>query len=119
LHKLLTALLLGLFFAAGTGVQNSAAQTANFCFTNNSSFIIYMRAFSPSRGVVWPANGHWVLDDRVERCALLACVPGEQVCYGGTNNSGSYWGIGYDGSQSCESCCGTCDNRRYHTNLVD
>ncbi len=119
MHKLLTALFFSLFFVIGAGAQKAEAQSANLCFTNGSSFIIYMRAFSASRNAVWPAGGNWVLNDRAERCALLSCIPGEQICYGGTNNSGTYWGVGYDGNMGCQACCGTCDGGTYRANLVD
>jgi hypothetical protein len=117
LHKLGTAILFGFYFLVGAGTQQSPAMT--ICFTNNASSIIYIRAFSPSRNVVWPAGATWVLDDRVERCALLACVSGEKICYGGTNNARLYWGVGYNGNMGCSSCCGFCGDVTYRWRLTD
>jgi hypothetical protein len=86
---------------------------------NSSSYIIYLRAFSANRNFVWPATGGWVLDDRIQHCVSLACSPGEQICYGGTNNAGTDWGVGYSNSHGCTACCGVCDNSTYGTNLLD
>jgi hypothetical protein len=111
------AILFGLVLLVGVGTQPSKAFT--ICFTNNASSIIYLRAFSANRNAVWPASGGWVLDDRVERCATLACVGNEKICYGGTNNARLYWGVGFNGNMGCSSCCGFCGDVTYRWRLSD
>jgi hypothetical protein len=117
LHKLAAALL-GFFLAMTAGTQHVRAQSVTLCFTNNSSYILYMRAFSTSRNAVWPQEGDWALDDRMQHCASLACMPGEQICFGGTNNAGLDWGVGYSKSHGCTACCIAC-NSTYSWNLTD
>ena len=119
MRKLVTAPLFGLLLAVSAGTQWAQAQSVTFCFTNNSSYIIYLRAFSTSRKAVWPAGESWVLNDRGRRCASLSCSPGEQICYGGTNNAGGDWGVGFNATHGCPNCCGTCDNGEYGWNLTD
>jgi hypothetical protein len=119
LRKLPTAQFFASVFLMTAGAGVVQAQSINFCFTNSSSYIIYLRAFSANRNFVWPATGGWVLDDRIQHCVSLACSPGEQICYGGTNNAGTDWGVGYSKSHGCTACCGVCDNSTYGTNLLD
>ncbi len=118
LRKLTTPILFALLLLTTAGSQQSHA-AVTLCFTNNASNIIYMRAFSANRNAVWPAGASWVLDDRVERCATLACVPGEKICYGGTDNARAYWGVGHNGNVGCSSCCGFCNDATYRWNLLD
>jgi hypothetical protein len=119
LRQFVTALFFGLCFAVSAGTQQVQAQSATFCFTNNSSYILYVRAFSTSRNALWPANASWVLNDRSQRCASLACIPGEQICYGATNGAGGEWGVGYNATSGCPDCCGVCNNGTYSWNLID
>ena len=116
MRTFITATLFGLFLAVTAVTQQAQAQSATFCFTNSSSSVIYLRLFSTSRNAFW---GNYVLSDRVRRCATLSCVSGEQICYGGTNNAGTYWGVGYDANSNCSNCCGQCDNSEYNINLTD
>lgn len=118
MRKLIISILFGLLLLTSAGSQQSHA-AVTLCFTNNASNIIYVRAFSANRNAVWPAGAHWVLDDRVERCATLACNSGEKICYGGTNNARKYWGVGYNGNYGCPSCCGFCNNATFRWNLTD
>jgi hypothetical protein len=118
LRKLAIAILFGLFFTVGAAPQAEAG-SVTFCFTNKASSIIYLRAFSENRNVVWPASGYWYLNDRAQHCTLLACRSGEHICYGGDNGAGTYWGVGYDGNYGCSSCCGYCNGGTYSWNLTD
>jgi hypothetical protein len=119
LRKLATAVLFALVLIFGAGPQKAEAQTMGLCLTNSASYIIYVRAFSANRDAVWPAGAHWIFNDRAERCALLSCVPGEKICYGGTDNANRYWGVGYNGNQGCANCCGFCNNATYRWNMTN
>jgi hypothetical protein len=109
--------LLGVVGFCALGRAEAQAATMRLCFVNNSSYIAYIRAFSFSRGVYWPAGGSWVLNDRTPRCSTISCNAGEQVCFGGSNNGS--WGVGIDGDQGCQGCCGTCDGGEYNWRLND
>jgi hypothetical protein len=102
LHKLITASLFGLFLAVTAGAHPVQAETATFCFTNQSSYTLWVRMYSSNRNWVW---GDYVLSDRVRRCATLSCFANEQICFGATNNAGGQWGVGYDNSATCPDCC--------------
>jgi hypothetical protein len=97
---------------AGTGPVQAQQGVVTFKFTNNAPFIIYARMFSQSRsGFVWPATGHFVLNDGVERSARLSCLVGERICFGAaysTDGTGKYWGAGYKGVEACTGCCLRC-----------
>lgn len=65
-------------------------------FTNNS---------------VWPSSStHYVADYNVSYSKIISCTSGATICVGGSPPSGAgSWGVGLDGTQSCTSCCYTCD----------
>lgn len=108
MRKLITSLLFGLALLAATGTPQAQAQVVTYCFTNNAAYIIYIRMFSSNRNAVWPASGGWMLNDRQRHCIPLSCNVGEQICFGGSDNAGRSWGVGYNNNLGCTSCCGTC-----------
>lgn len=72
---------------------------------------VSLEFYSQNRNHVWPGNNEvYVIRDYDVHNYTLTCNNGEKICYGAweRNNSSSYWGSGYDGKQSCDSCCFTC-----------
>jgi hypothetical protein len=103
LRKLATAILVGLGLVAGGGIQ--PVQAANFCFINAAPYIIYVRMFSQSRNVSW---GSWQLNSRFPQCVPLSCLFGESICYGGYDDQGTQWGVGWNNNLGCSNCCIQC-----------
>lgn len=68
----------------------------------------------------WPAwDRNWSMKGG-ENTFTLACVEGEQICYGAwiTNyTNGPYWGAGPFARNGCSNCCGTCNGGTYSVRL--
>src|SRR5262249_30645085 len=102
LRRFATAIIFGLFLVGGIGTDITPAEAQNgvvtFRFTNLARHTIFIRMFSVDRrGIVWPPPGqHFIFNDRLPRDARLACVVGEQICFGGgynTRDTSSTWGV--------------------------
>jgi hypothetical protein len=128
LRKLTATIVFGLLliFSAGTGPAQAQPGVFTFKFTNKAPFTVFVRMFSESRNVHWPAQGHFILNDGVKRDARISCLVGERVCYGAsyqTDGGGRYWGVGYNGNQTCADCCVRCgtmqENLSASWNLVE
>jgi hypothetical protein len=129
LTKLVAAILSVFVLVVGLDTRHAQAQDGviTFKFTNNARYTVYMKMYSSSRNLVWPgANIHYILDDSSQRAARLSCQVGEKICYGGgyqTDGTGSYWGVGYLGKESCQGCCLVCGTLRedgsHSWNLTD
>jgi hypothetical protein len=70
---------------------------------------VIWRLWSGDRDWVWPSpddafvtRGFGVLSSE-----LIECRRGELVCFGASLD-GAHWGVGADGSRSCDDCCYTC-----------
>ena len=72
---------------------------------------IQVRFFDTTGNLVWPA------DDLVYRAdpgdsvsQLLDCEKDHQICYGAETypGSGTYWGVGINGTSGCDDCCTEC-----------
>jgi hypothetical protein len=103
---------------AGSGVQGAPTATLEWKFKSNSRLKSGIQFYSQTRkGHEWPSPQQmWVLDDYKEHTFRLACVRGEQICFGawatGSNNSTS-WGVGHGDKLGCSNCCHHCgDNPR-------
>ena len=103
-----------LVFSIGLSSSPVFAQNGvvTFKFVNEARYIIYLKFFAQNRSWVWPSdNMHYLADDSTERAARLACNVGEKICFGGAyrpDGTGTYWGLGYRGNQSCTNCCLIC-----------
>jgi len=87
---------------------------------NNGHEIDY-RFFDPVNNMQWPTDRTLVyfMTNGQSFRTTMSCVPGAQVCYGASSNSGSLtWGLGLSGTGGCTSCCGRCDGSSYSTNLT-
>jgi hypothetical protein len=100
-----------LLFAVFAGPKDAAAEDETFRITSLSESRVNIKFFSQDRHVVWPgADKHWNLYDYKEHTYNLACVTGEQICYGAwvEGNANRYWGVGSEGKHTCTSCCSKC-----------
>jgi hypothetical protein len=63
-------------------------------------------------GLAWPGlNQGYNFEPNDSRVQSLNCKFNEKVCYGAwyrDNPAGTYWGAGFNGANSCASCCITC-----------
>lgn len=104
-----------LLFVALTAVASpSAARSENLTFYIQSDYqyIVELEFYSQHRNHVWPGNNRvYILDDYDTKNITLSCNYGELICYGAwvQGESSRYWGVGYNGRQSCSNCCYTCD----------
>ena len=104
------------FFLAVLGVVmlTAAAQAESLTFQirSNHENVVSLEFYSQDRSVAWPGDGSvYVLEDYDVHTFALSCRSGEDICYGAwvRNRSSTYWGVGYNNEQYCESCCWTCD----------
>ena len=76
----------------------------------DDGYDIHLRFFDLTNNLVWPGDDRvYVLDESDDYA--LSCRSGAQVCYGAEDSSGfdtGWWGVGLDGTESCENCCSTC-----------
>ena len=94
-------------------IGTTAAMSAELVwhFRSEYDYAISLEFYSQSRGHVWPGDNQvYVIRDGDVHDYSLSCNNGEKICYGAwvRNNSSSFWGSGYNGDQSCDSCCFTC-----------
>jgi len=105
-----------LIFAAAMSVAAIAPAAAvaaelQWHIRSEHDYAVSLEFYSQDRNHVWPGNGEvYVIRDYDVHDYTLTCNNGEKICYGAwvRNDSSSYWGSGYDGEQSCDSCCFTC-----------
>ena len=68
--------------------------------------------YSQDRDHLWPGGGeNYYLDDGETKEMSLECEEGESICYGAwiDGDESTYWGVGPNNGQKCESCCYTCE----------
>jgi hypothetical protein len=67
------------------------------------------RLWAAERGWVWPSPDDAFVTHGfdVDSYELIECQRGEQVCFG-AQLDGALWGVGADGTQTCEDCCFSC-----------
>jgi len=110
LHVLLLAILV--FLAA----KPAEAETLTFQFRSEHPNIVDLELYSDNRANhVWPGHDRvYVLDDYKRQSIGISCQRGEKICYGAwvRNRTGTYWGVGYQNSTRCASCCYVCDGTR-------
>ncbi len=89
-----------------------AAENVTFVMNNDHPYAVEVELYSQDRDHVWPGGGQvYLLDDGETKSIPLACESGETICYGAwlSGDRGSYWGVGPDNAQNCESCCYVCE----------
>jgi hypothetical protein len=82
---------------------------------------IAVRLFDKTNNLLWPsASQYWRTGPGGSVDVPIACQRGARICYGAATDpqTTSYWGIGLDGRQGCDSCCFTCDDYRVSRTLV-
>jgi hypothetical protein len=105
-----------LIFAAAMSVAAitpaaAVAAELQWHIRSEHEYAVSLEFYSQDRNHVWPGNDEvYVIRDYEVHDYTLTCNNGEKICYGAwvRNDSSSYWGSGYDGKQSCDSCCFTC-----------
>jgi len=98
------------FAAFGTPTEGYA-DTLTFRVKSMSEARVQIEFYSQDRRHSWPGGGvAYNLDDYDEHEFSLSCINSEKICYGAwvTGNANRYWGVGFSGGESCESCCYTC-----------
>lgn len=93
------------------GVQPALASDVTFVIKNNHPNAVELELYSQDRDHVWPGGDQvYYLDDGEVKNIGLACEEGEQICYGAwiSGDPESYWGVGPNNTENCESCCYTC-----------
>lgn len=87
----------------------------------NNGYRIDYRFFDPANNMQWPTDRTLVyfMSNGQSFRSTMNCVPGGQVCFGASSNSGALtWGVGLSGTGSCTSCCGRCDGSSYSATLT-
>jgi len=101
--------------ATAVTVASSAAACAadvTFVIKNSHPNALEVELFSQDRSHFWPGDNQvYYLDDGEAKTLPLSCEQGETICYGAwiSGDKGTYWGVGSDGSETCEDCCYTCE----------
>lgn len=88
------------------------AEEVTFVMNNGHPYAVEVELYSQDRDHVWPGGGQvYVLDDSETKEIPLSCQSGETICYGAwvSGDQGSYWGVGPDNQEVCESCCYVCE----------
>jgi hypothetical protein len=84
-----------------------------WAMTDSYGATIDLRFYDETAGLAWPNSTevYFVISGQTLSYPL-ACTPGHLVCYGAENQSQTaYWGVDIDNSQSCASCCFSCDGQ--------
>jgi len=83
--------------------------------------VVSLEFYSQDRSNVWPGGGEaYVLEDWATHTYSLSCNYGETICFGAwvRNESSTYWGAGYNGTEACESCCAVCGYGELNTQVL-
>ncbi len=72
---------------------------------------IAWKLFSQDRDWTWPSGSdvYWTTGFDFDSLEAIVCERGELVCFGGESESGLEYGVGLDGTSSCDDCCYECD----------
>lgn len=98
--------------ACTTFVGAAYADDVTFVMRNDHPNAVELELYSQDREHVWPGGEEvYYLDDGETKEIPLTCEAGETICYGAwiAGDQGSYWGVGPDNVQQCETCCYTCE----------
>ena len=99
------------------------AEEMTFVIANSHEFKVQVEMYSQDRDHVWPGdNQAYILDDSQTKNITLSCNDGEIICYGAwiDGDSNTYWGVGPNNTQACDSCCYVCDGgSTENINLVE
>lgn len=72
---------------------------------------IAWKLFSTDRDWTWPSGDAVYLTTGFDWDSLeaIVCERGEVICFGGLSDSGLEYGVGIEGTASCDNCCFECD----------
>ena len=102
----------GLALCLFAAVPSALADDITFVMQNEHPNALEVELYSQDRDHVWPGGGQvYYLDDGETKTMPLACDAGETICYGAwiSGDKGTYWGVGPDNGQACDTCCFTCE----------
>lgn len=110
MKRILAAMAIAIVVALAAGGA-ARAEVMTWKFTSLHPNIVDVKLFDKSHNLVWPAGGNvWSLKDDNAHTVRINCTPGNRICYGAAvrGTGSSYWGIGLDGRQGCQTCCYVC-----------
>ncbi|RWX61825.1 hypothetical protein EN780_28395 [Mesorhizobium sp. M4B.F.Ca.ET.089.01.1.1] len=99
------------FFIATLAAPAAHAGDVTFEIRNGHPNAMRLELYSQDRDYVWPGNDKdFYLDDGETKQLPISCEEGESICYGAwvDGDEGTYWGVGPDNDQPCDSCCFIC-----------
>ena len=113
MRRLVSKAVLGFIAVLGlvATAPAASADSLQWHFRSEYSGSVDLEFFAADRNNVWPGdNKVYVIDDGKVHHYNLSCNKGEKICYGAWahEDANSYWGSGYGGEESCETCCYTC-----------
>jgi hypothetical protein len=100
-------------FAGEALIQPLEASACSYVWhvKSNYRYRVQIAFYSQNRRFEWPGKGRaYGLNDYDVHEYSMVCKPGEKICFGAwvTDDSSTYWGVGFDNKHSCESCCYVC-----------
>ncbi|MGE0845543.1 MAG: hypothetical protein AB7L41_04685 [Flavobacteriaceae bacterium] len=105
------AVTAALAIAAAAQTCAAFADSLTFSIRNRHQYAVELEFYSQDRDHVWPGGGQvYILRDEDVHEFSLTCRSGERICYGAwvSNDTDTFWGVGFDNTESCERCCATC-----------
>ncbi|MGE0503739.1 MAG: hypothetical protein AB7I79_24095 [Rhizobiaceae bacterium] len=100
------------FLLVSTLAAPALADDITFIMRNDHPNALEVELYSQDRDHLWPGDGQvYYLDDGETKQLPLSCEGGETICYGAwiSGDKGTYWGVGPDNGQTCDTCCFTCE----------
>ena len=107
----ITTFLLPLVLIMGLFATSALSAELTFRIRSEHPKQVSLEFYSQDRSHVWPGSGEvYILKDWDTHSYSLSCNYGEKICFGAwvRNQSSTYWGVGYNGNQSCTNCCAKC-----------
>ena len=121
--KRFTVLSLAALLVAAAGMFATQASAAELVWRIKSEHPnhVSLEFYSQDRNHAWPGDGDvYVLKDWDTHRYSLSCNSGESICFGAwvRNESDTYWGVGHNGNEYCETCCAVCGGGELNTQVL-
>ena len=107
----IVAALLALFGGSLVLPTPAAAETMTWRVKSKYKYKVQVAFYSQDRRYEWPGGGDaYNLDDSDTHEYPIRCKEDEKICLGAwvTGNAKKYWGVGYNNSHGCKTCCFIC-----------
>lgn len=98
------------------------SQSVVFEIKSEDRHRVDMQFYSSDYKTIWPGRGRvYYLYDSRSYTYRLGCKPGQKICYGAWRipNASITWGVGRNGSTSCDKCCTMCGGNSGKIVLMD